>query len=350
MLKEDPQIAILVSCFNQREFLDDCLRSLRAQRYPRYRTYLLDSGSTDGSTAYATHNFPECVVVAFGENLGFAVANNRGLQRAFEDGADLCLLLNSDTCSEPSLLAELVASYQAQARAQVPVGLVQATVLLFGQRERVNTAGNALHYLGYGFCKDHLKPHVPGGGDRAILSASGAAMLVARDYFERVGGFDDEFFVYNEDQNLSWRGLLLGYRHFTSAGAVVYHKYTFREHAFKMYHSEKNRVTMLLQNYSVRTLCVLAPMLALNELLLIGHAALNHWLGAKLRSYWYVAKRLGPILRRRREIQRTRVVADKALFPMMDAELSFDAYAGFAVRQVISPLMKHYHRLAAKAV
>jgi GT2 family glycosyltransferase len=345
-----PQVAVLVCCLNQRHFLPDCFNSLREQDYARFRTYLLDNASSDGSAEYVEATHPECTVLRLGGNLGFATANNLGMKRAFADGADCCVLLNSDTCSDRSMLSALVASYSAQPKPGVSVGLVQATVLLFESRDRVNTTGNALHYLGYGFCRDYFKVHAPDAEDRRILSASGAAVLVPRRYYETVGGFDDEFFVYNEDQNYSWRGLLQGFTHFVSAKAVVYHKYSYREHGFKMYHSEKNRLMMLMENYSARTLAVLFPMLALNEAMILVHAACNRWLGAKLRSYGYVLGALRLVGRKRRGIRARRAIADAVIFREMDAELDFHAYRGVLVRRVVSPLMKAYHGFAKRLI
>jgi GT2 family glycosyltransferase len=341
---------VLICCFNQRHYLPDCFESLREQDYGRFRIYFLDNASTDGSAEYVEAEHRDCTVLRLGGNLGFATANNLGMQRAFADGADCCVLLNSDTFSERSMLSALVASYLRPLNADVSVGLVQATVLLFEQRDRVNTTGNALHYLGYGFCRDYFRPHAPEAEDRRILSASGAAMLVPRRYFEVVGGFNDEFFIYNEDQNYSWRGLMQGFMHFVSAGAVVYHKYTFREHAFKMYHSEKNRLMMLLENYETRTLSVLAPMLFLNEAMMMTHAAFNGWLGAKLRSYSYVLRSARLIAKRRREVKAARTVGDAVLFPQMDAALDFHEYRGVLIRRVVSPLMIAYHRIARRWV
>jgi GT2 family glycosyltransferase len=345
-----PKIAVLICCFNQRAYLPDCFESLRAQDYERFQAYFLDNASSDGSAEYVEAEHPSCTVLRLGANLGFATANNLGMRRAFTDGADCCVLLNSDTFSEPTMLSELVASYLRQLKPDVSAGLVQATVLLFEQRDRVNTTGNALHYLGYGFCRDYLKRHELQAEDRRILSVSGAAMLVPRRYFEVVGGFDDEFFVYNEDQNYSWRGLMQGFTHVVSARAVVYHKYTFREHAVKMYHSEKNRLMMVLGNYQARTLVVLAPMLILNEAMIVTHAALNGWFRAKLRSYVYVLKAARLIAKRRGEVKAKRTVGDAVLFPQMDAALDFPEYRGVLIRRVVSPLMKGYHRVAMRLV
>ena len=345
-----PQVAVLVCCLNQRQFLSDCFGSLRDQDYEGFRTYLLDNASTDGSPEYVEAEHPACTVLRLGGNLGFATANNRGMERAFADGADCCVLLNSDTVADRSMISELVASYLEQTRAGVSVGLIQATVLLFEPRDRINTTGNALHYLGYGFCRDYFKPHDPAACDRRILSASGAAVLVPRHYHATVGGFDDEFFVYNEDQNLSWRGLLRGFTHIVSARALVYHKYIFREHGIKMYHSEKNRALMVLENYSLRTLIVLGPMLCLNEAMIVIHAAFNGWLWAKVRSYGFVLRSLRSIVKRRKEIAATRTVSDAIILQEMDAELDFHAYRGVLIRRVVSPLMKAYHRFARRLV
>jgi GT2 family glycosyltransferase len=345
-----PLVAVLVCCLNQRRFLPDCFQSLRRQDYGRFRTYLLDNASSDGSAEYVEVEYPECTVMRTGGNLGFATANNLGLRRAFADGAEFCVLLNTDTAAEPSMISELVTSYLTRLSTDASVGLVQATVLLFEQRDRVNTTGNALHYLGYGFCRDYFKLHVPLAEDRRILSASGAAMLISKRYYEAVGGFDDEFFVYNEDQNLSWRGLLQGFTHVVSARAIVYHKYAFREHSFKMYHSEKNRLMMLLENYTGRTLALLAPMLLLNEAMIVLHAAGNGWLWAKLRSYGYLLSAGRLILKRRQAVARTRTVKDGEIFREMDAALDFHGYQGWLIRRVVSPLMAGYHRAIARCV
>ncbi|ATC64711.1 hypothetical protein CMV30_12490 [Nibricoccus aquaticus] len=349
MKAENPvsPLAVLICGYNQRVYLPDCLEALRAQRQRDFSIYYLDNDSSDGSAEYVETNHPECVVVRLGANLGFAAANNEGMRRAFAAGAEFCVLLNTDTVATPGFLEELIGSYRALGVQGTRVGLVQATVLLHEERDRINTTGNALHYLGYGFCRNHHELHDSQLADRRILSASGAAVLVARTYFETVDGFEDAFFIYNEDQDLSWRGWLLGYTHYVSAKSIVYHKYDYREHPFKMYHSEKNRAMMLVQNYSTRTLCVLLPMLILNEVMISGHALLNGWLGAKLRSYGYVLKSWRPILARRRVIAATRTISDAAIFPMMDSALDFHAYRGVLVRRVVSPLMRAYHRFAS---
>ncbi len=341
----EERVVVLVCGYNQRHYLQDCFAALRRQTQRPDQVFYLDNQSTDGSADFVEQAFPECVVWRMTGNLGFAAANNRGMERAFSEGAELCILLNSDTEADAGFIAAMVETYRQAAVGGGNPGLVQATVLLADSRDRINTTGNALHYLGYGFCRDWWKLHDASMPDREILSVSGAALLISRDYHEAVGGFDEAFFIYNEDQDLSWRGLLLGFRHRVSAKAIVYHKYTYREHAFKMYHSEKNRLSMLVKNYTTHTLVLLAPMLLVNEVLLLAHAAGKGWFGAKLRAYGYFLRNFRRLWADRREIAVRRRVDDAAIFRRMDSALEFHAYRGVLMRFAITPMMRGYYRM-----
>ena len=342
------KVTALVLCTNEKHFLEDCLGSLQQQTYDNLDIYLLDNHSTDGSVEYVQTNFPRVRILSFPTNLGYAKANNNGLITGFEQGADYCLVVNSDIRCDPHMVAELVNTHERHLAKGIKAGLVQPVILLFDEPEKLNTAGNAIHYLGFGYCSDYKRPYVPLSGDREIISVSGAAMLVSRAYYEDIGLINEDFFIYNEDQNYSWRGLLKGYKHFVSARAEMRHKYRFKSYPFKFYHSEKNRLMILLENYEARTLVLMAPILFINEAFLLVHALLNRWFINKLKGWWYVGTHLKHIRKVRKEIQSARSTGDRELIARFEPRLEFEATDNFATKHIINPMYAAYYRFLKK--
>ncbi len=127
----------------------------------------------------------------FGENLGHGGAQNRLVRRG--DPCDLVLILNPDTCPSPTMLGELLSALDDS------IGIVEGRQLPL----------------------EHQKAYDPATGDTSW--ASGACSLVRREVFERTGGYDEAFFLYCDDVDLSWRARLAGYRVVYQPHAVCFH-------------------------------------------------------------------------------------------------------------------------------
>ncbi len=344
------KVSILVLCTNEKHFLKDCLGSLEKQDYKNREIILLDNASTDGSVDFVKEKYPKVRVVNLGSNLGYAKGNNTGIRLVFEqNNSDLCLVINADVLAKKNMVSEMVRSWVSKSKVE-KVGLIQPTILLFSEKDKINTIGNTIHYLGFGYCKDLNKKYKKILTDKKIVSASGAALMISRDYYENVGVFDEDFFMYNEDQNLSYRGLMLGYRHILSVKAVMYHKYNFHRRPFKMYHSEKNRLMILLENYEKKTLILLIPIFLINELLLIVYSVFNGWFFLKLKSYWYVLSHWKEIVRKRSHVQGNRTVSDYDLFLVMESKLDFDVVNNWIIKYLINPLYVFYYKLMLKGL
>jgi len=353
-----PLVAVLVLCTNEKKFLKGVVDSLLKQTYNNLRIYILDNNSEDGSKEIISNLLPRgrssfgrkyqtsnLTSIYFKSNLGYAKANNIGLRRAFGDGADLCLVLNCDTVLKKDCVEELVESYLEKKKEEIKVGLIQPVILLANDRKKINSVGNAIHYLGFGYCQDYLKSYKKQSVDKEIYSVSGAAMLMTREYFRQVSGFDEEFFMTGEDQDISWRGLLYGYRHFLSQGAQIYHYYQFGRHKLNKYREEKNRLMMLLKNYSVKSLILLSPMLVVNELALILYSLFEGWFFLKIKTYWAILVNSKTILKNRKIIQAKRVVNDKILFSRFKAVIHFNPINNFIIQNLANPVYWFYYHL-----
>lgn len=345
-----PKIAIVVLTYNGKNNLKDCFTSLKKQTYSNIALYFFDQRSEDGSYTYMRQHFPEVKSTQFPENSGFAKGNNDGMAIAFAEGASFCLLLNDDTEAEPDMVENVYNSYVQAKKTGKRVGLVQPTILLFDKRDKINSIGNAIHYLGFGYCKDFLKDRSEIDADREIASTSGAAVLVPKEYFETIGGLDEHFFMYNEDQNYAWRGMLQGYTHFVSARSIVYHKYDFHRRPLKIYHSEKNRIMILLQNYSAKTLFLLFPMLLLNEVIAVAYSPFGGYFVKKIASYWYVLTHISLIRQKRREVQQTRTVLDREIMKKFEPELTFEVMKNPLLKYIVNPIYRSYYHLLLKVI
>ena len=212
-----PRVAVVIPNWNTREFLGPCLRSLRRQRFRDFETLVVDSASTDGSVGFVTENFPEVRTIALPENRGFSGAVNTGIEAST---AQFVVLLNNDTEQDPGWLESLVRAAERRPEA----GLFASKLVDFGDRNLLDGAGDALRRSGLPYRLGH------GERDRGqfdqpefVFGACAAAALYRRGIFEEIGLFDEDFFAYCEDGDVSFRAQLAGHRCLYVPGAVVYH-------------------------------------------------------------------------------------------------------------------------------
>ncbi len=105
------KIYAIIVTYNGMHWYDRCLGSLRESEIP-VDTIVIDNASSDDSVAYIKEHFPEVHLIESKENLGFAKANNIGMRKALDDGADYVFLLNQDAWVERNTLTELIKSFR----------------------------------------------------------------------------------------------------------------------------------------------------------------------------------------------------------------------------------------------
>jgi len=347
------RIAIIVVTYNSAKWIANCLRSVFASKLNGHiEVTVIDNASSDGSADIVEKEFLEVDLIRLKENTGFVGGNNLGIERAMSKGCDYIFLLNPDTEIEPNCLSEIV-----KVADQDKIGIVQAMLLLGDERHLTNNVGNALHYLGFGFVKHYREDASQWltSEPLEIGYASGAAMLIKREVFyqEKEGTrhalsllfLDKKLFSYNEDQDLCWRVRLGGYKIMLAPKAVVYHYYEFSRNKFKFYWNERNRWVLLLQNYSVRTLLLLSPMLLLIELMMLVYSLLGGWLHLKLKSYAWIFVNLSLIFRDRAQVQSIRKVSDKKIFLHMDSKLEMSEVDNPVLKYIVSPFAQMYFKI-----
>ena len=215
-------VVAVVLTWNGREDTLACLASLTEVPDGPERVVVVDNDSSDGTAEAVAERFPDVELVRTGANLGFAGGNNRGIERALALGADHVLILNNDAEVEPGAIGALVDA----AGERPDAGSLGAKVLFADPPGLVWFAGADYDpRRGYnGRQRGYREPDGPQfAGTRETDRACGAAMLVPRAVLERVGGFDEELFLYSEDVEWSLRAAAAGYRHFVVGDSVVRH-------------------------------------------------------------------------------------------------------------------------------
>ena len=212
-----PLISVIVLNYNGRAWLGPCLEALERQvDAPLHEIVLADNGSTDGSADLAAQRFPPVRVVLHRRNLGFAAGNNAAARSA---RGQLLVFLNNDTVPAHDWLAQLHAAYQ-----RAPAGtLITSRIVFLDRPEIVDSAGDGYLRAGGAFKRGHQARAADFQESREVFGACGAAFLIPRSTFERLGGFDEDFFMVYEDVDLSYRARLAGFACWYAAAAIVRH-------------------------------------------------------------------------------------------------------------------------------
>ncbi len=325
---EQPFILVILLNYNDKDNLSDALNSLLLQSYENFKVIVIDNDSKDGSVEFLDEFYPDIEVMARKINDGYAGAYKEYLDFVFkEDKCDAVVLLNTDVVVEKNWLLELVKSGYSDDM----TAFAQSVVYLWreGKTNYINTSGNKINYLGFGYCGDYNKraKEVELKKDYETAYASGCGLLVKKEPYMKIGGLDQDFFAYLEDQDLGWRGWMFGYKSIVSVKSVMWHKYVFQGKLFnkrKYFFLERNRLFFLLKNYSFKTIIILFPVLLLVDLAVIMHAILNGYIIEKVKSYFSFLAGVFKMYEKRGYIQSKRLFSDSDLFFRLSPAMDFE--------------------------
>jgi GT2 family glycosyltransferase len=162
-----------------------------------------------------------------------------------------------------------------------------------------------------------------------VHAVSGAGFAIRRELFEILGGFDEDFFIYMEETDLSLRARLNGWKCIFAPRSIILHDYELRFGPNKVLYQERNRYTMLLKSLKWRTLLTLLPAFVLAEVVtwgfVISHDRAN-WRN-KFRAYHSTIANWRTTLKKRKETQQLRKVTDRELLKDIGSRLDYGQVA-----------------------
>lgn len=243
---------MIIVNYNAGKYLRPCVESLLDQTLTNFQCILVDNGSTDGSLETLPELDDRFEIIKAGENLGFAVANNRAVEHAT---GPWIALLNPDAFARPNWLQNGLA-----ARTILPnTAMVGSTQYLALEPDRFDGLGDEYHAFGVAWRAGFNKP-AEAVITREAFGPCGAGAFYDRKVFEDLGGFDESFFCYHEDVDLAFRMRLAGYRCVQSADTIIDHvssAISGRASEFAVYHGTRNRIWTFFNNMPVPLLFVL---------------------------------------------------------------------------------------------
>ena len=341
-----PKVGVVIPSYNSWDDLKVCLDSLKLSTYTNLSIVVVDNASTDGSVGYARSHWPNIILIEEANNTGFARACNRGVSELKKMGVKYVMLLNQDTTVEPRWaepLIEYLETHDEAAAAQ--------SLLLRANGKEVNSAGNRIHFLGFGYAEgdgrsladSRIQKFVRGPVE--IVYASGAAVMIRMTIIEQLGLFQDDFFMYHEDLDFGWRVRLAGYKSVLVPESRVYHRYDFhRSSRIKYEYGERNRLIVLLENYHLLTLLLIFPAWLIMEIGVVTMSLLKGWWSEKFRGYLYVISNLPTIWETRRRHQALRHASERQIVSGFSGVIAYQDEPSLLLRTV-NPIFGLYWRL-----
>jgi GT2 family glycosyltransferase len=296
-------IAVVIVSYNSGRFLEKCLASLAAQTLAPRRVVVVDNASKDDSIDIC-RRFPGVELVASDVNLGFAAGNNLAVAKVPE--CAWVALLNPDAFAAP----DWIASLDAATRRHPGVDFFACRLVSESDHSLLDGAGDAYGSNGTAWPR-YQGALVGSEGNEAceVFGACGAAVMYRRELFVSAGGFDEHYFCYYEDVDLSFRLRLFGARCLYLPEARAYHVgsgITGSGSDFTSYHAHRNVVWTFFKNMPAGYFWLYLPGHLLLNLVSIVAFASKARLGVIARAKWHALRGLPRVLRQRRDIQRAR--------------------------------------------
>ena len=337
-------------------FLNACRDSLRAQDYPVefVHIYIVDNAATLETADYLKINYPEARILPRPDG-NYAAANNLGLNQAINDGCDYLVTANMDTEMRPDWLTELVKALDNNPAA----GIAQSKILLFPRPEetrnnpRLNSLGNIIHFLGFGFTFGY------GEADREIPGfpeikgyASGCSFIIRAETFRKSGGYNEEFYMYHDDLELSLKVRLAGYKIVLAPRSVIFHKYEFSRSVRMLYYMERNRYLTLLIFYPARLFLLVALPGACLDIVMFFYSLFGGWFKEELKIWGYFSRYSTYLKIRdaRREIKKISIVEFSKVARDFSGRIEFQEIANPLLKYLGNPLLAWYWSLIKRII
>jgi GT2 family glycosyltransferase len=312
-------VAVVIPNWNGIEEIGACLDSLRQQSQPVH-IIVVENGSVDGSYEFITTKYPEAEVLQQTHNLGFAGGVNVGIRQGMADGYKYVALLNNDAVAHKDWVKHLVAAMEAHPEAGI------ATCKLLGaDKSYIDSTGDT--YTTWGL------PYPRGRGDKRvdaydqeldIFGASGGASIYRSKMLEQIGLFDEDFFAYYEDVDISFRAQWAGWKVRFVPQAEAYHQISVtsnRIKGFTTYQTFKNYPLLFWKNVPRSMMPGMFVRFKL-AYLSIYVSSIVHGRGWPATKGFLSMLRLFPKkLRERKRIQATRKVSDSYISSILTHDL-----------------------------
>lgn len=255
-------IDIVIPNYNGNKYLKECIDSLYTQTYSNFRIIIIDNCSTDSDYKWLD-NYKNLIFKKLDKNYGFDKAVNEGIKLS---NSEYVVLLNNDTVAKKNWLDELIKCIESDKK----IFSVCSKMLRYDDKNLIDDAGDEYNILGWGYKRGDGKHINEYSKTEEVFSSCAGAAIYRKSVLDEIGYFDEHFFAYMEDIDISYRAKIHGYKNIYCADAQIYHigsatsgsKYN----SFKVKLAARNNVYVPYKNMPVLQLLMNMPFLALGFL------------------------------------------------------------------------------------
>ncbi|SFH96157.1 glycosyltransferase family 2 protein [Halpernia frigidisoli] len=303
------EISIVILNWNGRSWLEKFLPNV-IENSKEAKIFVIDNASTDDSITYLKQNFPSVAIVINAENFGFAEGYNQGLKQI---SGDIYCLLNSDVEVTENWLKPIINLFLSDKN----ISAIQPKILDYNNKnyfEFAGAGGGLIDNLGYPYCRGRIFEEIEEDqgqydDETEIFWATGCALFIRAEDFQRMNGFDERFFAHQEEIDLCWRLKNQGKKILYCGKSTVYHVgggTLNKQSAQKTFLNIRNNLSMLLKNLPLKSLFWILPL----RLILDGFAGIYFGLKngfphfeAVLKAHFGFYKEFNETLKRRGNFQ-----------------------------------------------
>lgn len=317
MNNEDvPLVSIIILNYNAGNLLTDCVESILKSKYSNYEIIVVDNDSKDNSQIKCKKKFKQISLIQNSENLGFCEGNNVGIKHA---KGEFVIIINPDTIVIDDWINEFLKAYYENGD-----GIYQPKVISLEDKETILSTGNEIQLFGFGFAKNKgNKINNSSNKIEKITYASGTCIFTKKEILEKMGLFDPFLFLYHDDLDLSWRGMLSKIDSFYVPSVTILHEesYNFKWSSKKFFWLERNRKYCILTHFSKDTRDKISTELFLVDILVWGSYLVKGFLGVKIKAELDILKNKKKIEERYLEIEKEKKVSDLEIIDRFSDEI-----------------------------
>ncbi len=308
-------ISIIIPNYNKAILLKNCLNSIINCKSTNYEIIIVDNGSTEAFLP--RDNQTNVKYIELESNFGFSKAVNIGIKQA---KGEYIAILNNDTEVDPHWIDNVIMAFELNP----DIIHITSKIKSLRNKDILDDVGDVVLFSGKVYKIGNNEKDV-GQYDQQkfIFGASGCASVYRREFFDKVGYFDEDFFAYLEDIDLSFRVNLLGYKCLYVPNAVVYHVGSAttgsQYNEFTIFHLAQNTISIIVKNFPTKILfrsmfAILTYILSLLAFFIMKGFGRAYFKG--LISGIGMVKKM---MLKRREIMSTRVLTDDKIIKMFRA-------------------------------
>lgn len=258
-------VSVVIPNYNGEKYIKKCLDSLMVQSLKPDEIIVVDNNSTDGSLELLNNDFRDKVcIIALEKNTGFSVAVNKGIKAS---KGEFVVLLNNDTELDKDWLKELHSVIQKDNK----IFSCCSKMIRYDNRNIIDDAGDEYSILGWSFKRGDGKSIKYYQDTEEVFSSCAGAAIYRKTILDEIGYFDEKFFAYLEDIDISYRARSFGYKNYYAHKAKVYHIGSAtsgsRHNSFKVRLAARNNIFLIYKNMPIIQFIINLPFILLGILI-----------------------------------------------------------------------------------